>query len=61
MDEIDCLHGRGKNKTRDSYFKDNPEYLKYEYVKVMGNVSLYHKYDYKIVNGKVRVLNKPLL
>lgn len=61
MDEIDCLHGRGKNKTRSTYFKDNPEYLKYEYVKVMGNVSLYHNYDCKIVDSKVKVLAKPLL
>ena len=55
MDDIDCLHGRGKNKTRDAYFKDNPQYLKYEYVKVMDNVALYHKYDCKIIDGKVRI------
>ena len=61
MDEIDCLHGCGKNKTMDSYFKDNPEYLKYEYVKVMDNVSLYHKYNYKIIDGEIRILVKPLL
>ncbi len=61
MDEIVCLHGRGKNKTRDSYFKDNSEYLRYEYVKVIDNVSLYHKCDYKFVNDKVGVLAKPLL
>ena len=60
MDEIDLVHGRGKNKTRESYFKDNPEYLKLEYIKVMDNVSLYHSYDYRIVNGKVRILAKPL-
>lgn len=61
MDEIDCLYGRGKNKTRDSYFKGNPGYLKYEYVKVKDNVSLYHKYDYRIVNDKIKVLSKHLL
>lgn len=60
MDEIDLLHGRGKNKTRETYFKDNPEYLKLEYIKVMDNVSLYHRYDYKIVNDKIKILAKPL-
>ncbi len=60
MDEIDILHGRGKNKTRESYFKDNPEFLKFEYIKVMNNVSLYRRYDWKIVNGKVKVTSKPL-
>lgn len=43
MDNIDSLHGRGNN-TRESYFKENPEYLKFEYIKVMGNVSLHHRY-----------------
>lgn len=60
MDEIDILHGRGKNKARESYFKDNPEFLKFEYIKVMNNVSLYRRYDWKIVNGKVKVTSKPL-
>lgn len=60
MDEIDLLHGRGKNRTRASYFKDNPEFLKFEYIKVMNNVSLYRRYDWKIVNGRVKILAKPL-
>ena len=60
MDEIDLLHGCGKNRTRESYFKDNPEYLKLEYIKVMDNISLYHTYDWKAVNGKVKVISKPL-
>ena len=60
MDSVDLLHGRGKNKTRQAYYKDNPEYLKLEYIKVMNNVSLYRRYDWKIVNGKVKVISKPL-
>ena len=60
MDSVDMLHGRGKNKTRESYYKDNPEFLKLEYIKVMSNVSLYRKYDYSIVNGKVKVISMPL-
>ena len=60
MDSIDLLHGRGKNKTWESYYKDNPDFLKLEYIKVMSNVSLYRMYDWKIVNGKVKVISKPL-
>ncbi len=60
MDSIDLLHGRGKNKTRQSYYKDNPDFLKLEYIKVMSNISLYRMYDWKIVNGKVKVISKPL-
>lgn len=60
MELVDLIQGRGKNKTREAYYKDNPEYLKLEYIKVMDNVSLYHRYEYKIVNDKVKVLHFPL-
>ncbi len=60
MGSVDLLHGRGKNRTRQSYFKDNPDFLKFEYIKAMSNISLYRKYDYNIVNGRVKVISKPL-
>lgn len=60
MDLVDELHGRGKDQTRQTYFKDNPEYLKREYIKAMGNISLYRRYEYKIVNGKVKVISMHL-
>ncbi len=60
MDSVDMLHGRGKNKTRQAYYKDNPDFLKLEYIRAMSNISLYRKYDYKIVNGKIKVISKPL-
>lgn len=60
MDLVDLIQGRGKNKTREAYYKDNPENLKLEYIKVMSNVSLYYKYDYKISKGKVKVISLPL-
>ena len=60
MNSVDILHGRGKNKTREAYYKDNPDYMKLEYIKVMSNVSLYRRYDWKIVNGKVKVISMPL-
>ena len=60
MNIVDELHGRGKNKTRESYFKDNPEYLKLKYIKAMSNISLYYRYEYKIVNGRIKVSQIPL-
>ena len=43
-----------------NYFKENPDYLKLKYVKVMNNVSLYHKYDYEVVDGKIVIFPRPL-
>ena len=53
-DDIDLLHGRG-NQTREAYFKDNPLFLKLEYVKSMNNISLYHYYGWKIINDEIKV------
>jgi hypothetical protein len=58
MGLVDELHGRGKNKTRDAYYKDNPEYLKRKYIECMGNVSLYHRYSWEIVDGKIIVYSE---
>ena len=58
--DVDRLHGRGKNQTRESYFKDNPAFLKFEYVKAMNNISLYHEYDWRMVNGKMKISAKKL-
>ncbi|MBR6993924.1 MAG: hypothetical protein IKH85_07605 [Methanobrevibacter sp.] len=30
------------------------------YIKAMSNISLYRRYDYKIVNGNVKVISLPL-
>ena len=60
MDSVDMLHGRGKDRTRQSYYMDNPDFLKLEYIRAMGNVSLYRRYGWKIVNGRIKVISKPL-
>ena len=60
MDNIDKLHGRGGNQTRKTYFKNDPEYMKKRYVKVMNSIALYHKYDYEMVKGEIKVLPRPL-
>ena len=57
MDSVDILHGRGKNKTREAYYKDNPDYMKLEYIKVMNNVSRKGQGDLKaFMNCNVNIV-----
>lgn len=53
--EIDEMQGRGKTSVQDTYIKTNPLRQKTLYAKVMNNVSLWHEYNYKIVDGDVMV------
>ena len=53
--EIDEMQGRGKTGVQDTYIKTNPIRQKVLYAKVMNNVSLYHHYDYTIIDGDVKV------
>ena len=53
--EIDEMQGRGKTGVQDTYIKTNPIRQKVLYAKVMNNVSLYHEYDYTLVDGDVMV------
>ena len=55
MDEIDQLQGRGKNSTRQSYYKNNPEILKLNYIQAMNNISLYNRYKYRINDRKIMI------
>lgn len=55
MEFVDSLQGRGKGLTRDAYFKNNPEVLKLNYVKVLNNISLYNKYDFSINDGELSI------
>ncbi|WP_409200700.1 hypothetical protein [Methanobrevibacter sp. DSM 116169] len=54
-EEVDMFHGRGINATHESYFKNNPNILKFNYVKVMNNVSLYNQYSYEVVDNDIIV------
>ena len=51
--EIDEMQGRGKTNVQDTYIKTNPIRQKVLYAKVMNNVSLYHQYDYEIIDDDV--------
>ena len=51
--EIDEMQGRGKTSVQDTYIKSNPIRQKTLYAKVMNNVSLWHQYDYTIIDDDV--------
>lgn len=53
VSEVDELQGRGKTKTQDAYMKVSKMHQKLLYAKAMNNVSIYNKYDYKIVDDDV--------
>ena len=53
--EIDEMQGRGKTAVQDTYIKTNPLEQKLLYAKVMNNVSLWHEYDYELIDGDVIV------
>lgn len=53
--EIDEMQGRGKTAVQDTYIKTNPIRQKVLYAKVMNNVSLFHQYDYEIIDDDVIV------
>ena len=60
MDLVDLLQGRSRSKTRDAYFKDNPEELKARYMQAMNNISLYRRYESRVVAGGVKVMSMPV-
>lgn len=41
MDTIDALQGRSKDKTRSSYFIEDPESLKQDYIKAMNKITIF--------------------
>lgn len=51
--EIDEMQGRGKTNVQDTYIKSNPLEQKLLYAKVMNNLSLYHEYDFTIIENDV--------
>lgn len=54
--DIDEMQGRGKTSVQDTYIKSNPIRQKLLYAKVMNNVSLFHKYEYKLNNTRDDVI-----
>lgn len=59
--EIDEMQGRGKTAVQDTYIKTNPIRQKLLYAKVMNNVSLWHRYDYAIIDDDVVISAQDIL
>lgn len=55
LSEVDEMQGRGKTATQDTYIKTNPLTQKLLYAKIMNNLSLWHEYDYEIIDGDVHI------
>ena len=53
--EIDELQGRGKTDVQSTYIKTNPVTQKVLYARVMNNLSIYHQYDYEVIDDDVRL------
>ena len=51
VDEIDELQGRGMTSVQETYIKTNPIEQKLIYMKVINNVSLWHKYSYEVIDS----------
>lgn len=53
--EIDELQGRGMTSVQSTYIKSNPKKQKFLYCQVINQVSLWHKYGYKVVDDDVEL------
>ena len=53
--EIDELQGRGMTSVQSTYIKSNPIKQKFLYCQVINQVSLWHKYGYRIVDDDVEL------
>ena len=54
--EIDELQGRGMTSVQSTYIKSNPKKQKLLYCQVVNNVSLWHKYDYRVVDDDIELV-----
>ena len=54
--EIDELQGRGMTSVQDTYIKANPLKQKFLYAQIINNVSLWHKYDFRVVDDDVDLI-----
>ena len=51
--EIDELQGRGMTAVQSTYIKSNPIQQKFLYAQIINNVSLWHKYNFKVIGDDV--------
>ena len=53
--QIDELQGRGMTSVQSTYIKSNPIKQKFLYCQVINNVSLWHKYGFKVIDDDVEL------
>lgn len=51
--EVDELQGRGMTAVQETYIKSNPKKQKLLYCKIINNISLWHKYNWKVVGEDI--------
>lgn len=54
--EIDELQGRGMTSVQSTYIKSNPKKQKLLYCQVINNVSLWHKYDFRVIDDDIKLI-----
>ena len=53
--EIDELQGRGMTSVQATYIKSNPKKQKLLYCQVINQVSLWHKYGYRVIDDDIEL------
>lgn len=51
--EVDELQGRGMTSVQETYIKANPKKQKLLYCQIINNISLWHKYSYKVIDDDI--------
>lgn len=53
--EIDELQGRGMTSVQSTYIKSNPKKQKFLYCQVINQISLWHKYGFKVIDDDIEL------
>lgn len=51
--EVDELQGRGMTSVQETYIKANPKKQKLLYCQIINNISLWHKYNWKVIDDDI--------
>ena len=54
--EVDELQGRGMTSVQETYIKANPKKQKLLYCRIINNVSLWHEYDFRVVDDDIELV-----
>jgi len=51
--DVDELQGRGMTSVQETYIKANPKKQKMLYCQIINNISLWHKYNWKVIDDDI--------